>query len=254
MEHTHSSSRLLTVPVRTALLTLAISSLSASGVRRATAVNKEDCPVSITRTLNSKPNSPCDSAQLIEKLSDGKSISRTIGGGERQSYDMNLAEGDLVRFVLEKGDLNLNVVILGPDGKKISDIQPQRTRESFSILTSSSGVYNLAVQSNEKAGYTGSYELRSDPARKAAARDGIAVLAERSFQQADHLRAAWRAQSFGDAITKYQEARGYWRRAGDAGGEALAVLGEADVLFELSENRKAANAFTVALALSEKAR
>ncbi|MGH9761753.1 MAG: tetratricopeptide repeat protein, partial [Blastocatellia bacterium] len=207
-----------------------------------------------------QPQSKSISASTAEKLALGESVSRSISGGEQQSYEVNLSfdiasrpsASQYVRFTLEKGDLNLSAVVLGPEGNHVINVAcTPRTLETLSILANSPGNYKITVQSNEKAGYCGRYVLKSDQPRRATARDSIALLAERSLHTADRLSMEWKAESFAKALIEYRNARSYWRRLRDVSGQALAALGEANVLFELSENKEAATAFRLALHLSD---
>ncbi len=190
-----------------------------------------------------------------ERLVPGQSVSRSISGGEQHSFELSLSGSEYIRFTLDKGDLNLSVTIAAPDGKKIVDdaLLPRAT-ETFSIVADQSGVYALTIRSLEKSGYDGRYELRSTEPRMSRPSDVMLLAAQESLQSADRLRSTWKADGLRNAAAKYLEAGSCSRRAGDASGQALAVLGAADVLFYSSENRKALRTYSEALRLGGRAR
>ena len=186
-----------------------------------------------------------------ERIVPGESVSRSINGSEKHSFEIRLSRNEYVRFVLDKGDLDLRVAV-SPEVDKVAEGVPSpRAVETFSIVADQSGIYTLTIWSLETEGYSGRYELRSDKPRMARPRDLLSLSAQRSLQSADRLCPTWKAESFKAAITKYIEARDYSRRAGDFKGEGAAILAAGDMLFKLSENRRSLVAYRAALRLGE---
>jgi len=168
---------------------------------------------------------------------------------------LQLISGEYVQFKIDKGDLNLKVSMAAPDSSTLLDIEAlPRRKQIFSLRPVVSGMHILTISSNEKEGYSGSYELSSLNGRAADPRDDFRLSAERSLQNADRLRSAWTADSLRSALSSYEESGAYSRKAGDVEGQALAKLGAADVLYYLSENRKAVIKYREALRLSVRAK
>ncbi|PYP89860.1 MAG: hypothetical protein DMF61_01265 [Blastocatellia bacterium AA13] len=234
----------LRVPVRVVYLIFAAGVLIASSNSR----------LKIEGSIQPRPQRESPSSNK-QPLARGASVSRIIAGNERHSFELQLISGEYVQFKIDKGDLNLKVSMAAPDSSTLLDIEALPRREQiFSLRPMVSGLHILTISSNEKEGYSGSYELSSLNGRAVDPRDDLRLSAERSLQNADRLRSAWTADSLRGALSNYEESGAYSRRAGDVEGQLLAKLGAADVLYYLSENRKALIKYREALRLSVRAK
>src|SRR5262249_26992132 len=68
-------------------------------------------------------------------LEIGKPIEGKIAAGQTEQYRLTLTEGEYVRVVVEQKDVDVVVVLLGPDGKKLDEVDSQNVRQGTEILS-----------------------------------------------------------------------------------------------------------------------
>ncbi|MGH9843479.1 MAG: tetratricopeptide repeat protein, partial [Blastocatellia bacterium] len=191
-------------------------------------------------------------AQEARPLEPGKPVEREMAGGQTHAYQLTLAADQYLHLVVEQRGIDVVAVILGPDGKKLAEVDsPNGTQgpEPFTLITETPGSYRIEVRSPEKTAPAGRYEVKVQELRIATARDKSRVIAERVFLAAEQLRARDQRESLRRAIEKYEEALPLWRAAEDVGRQADTLLNLGQCHISLNEHQKATDRLEQALAL-----
>jgi CHAT domain-containing protein/uncharacterized protein HemY len=189
--------------------------------------------------------------ERIGSVTTDRLVRQKIAPGSSHSYELELAAGQFLQFILETLDEHISVVLFNPDRRKVYDVNSRRFKPtSLSLIAEVSGVYTLELQSQEVDGDAASYELMIKPLRKASLSDRDFVAAERYFAAATKLREEWTKDALLKAISKYQEAYNYWHAIGDRQQqiEILTSIGEA--YSRISQSQKALDHYNQALLLS----
>src|SRR5262245_60903601 len=146
-------------------------------------------------------------------LEIGKPIERELAADQTASYRLTLTEGEYVRVVVEQKGVDVVVVLLGPDGKKLDEADSQNVRqgtETLSFIATISGSYKvevhppkealakeaLAKEALAKETPAGRYEIKIAELRTATRQDQNRIMAEKAYRQGQSLRAEATAQSF----------------------------------------------------------
>ena len=140
---------------------------------------------------------------LLEK---GRSVRRKIAGGEQHPYRVRLGAGQLARVVVEQDGIDLALLVSGPDGKVIAEVDFDsrlRAQESISQVAEAAGDYQFIVRSRQKMAPAGHYEIRIEELR-AATEDEHALQAARVLYQ-EYLKLR-RAGKYDEALPLAQRA------------------------------------------------
>lgn len=122
----------------------------------------------------------------------GKSITRELKGGQSHLYQVMLAAHQYMQVMVEQRDINLTLVLFGPDGKKLVDAnsaQGKQGAEQLTFIAEVAGSYRLEVRPAEKNATPKWYEvkvvaLRTPTAEDCALEDARILSAEsRSLKQ-----------------------------------------------------------------------
>jgi CHAT domain-containing protein/tetratricopeptide (TPR) repeat protein len=178
---------------------------------------------------------PADSDNPIQ-IAFGASIRREVAAGGKDLFGISVGQGQMLRLVVDKGDVALSTALYGPTGAKLFE---QVSRDYETVETSFpadvAGTYRIAIQSLETAGPSRQYELRVQPVTSITAGGRRDSEAREEMAGAAALRATWTEVSLRKAIEKYDEAALTWTIAGDLTSAARAMIGSGDVCFLLSE-------------------
>lgn len=110
-----------------------------------------------------------------------------------------------------------------------------------------------ATASEDKAGVSPSRQGATAPQRAAVMTGASESDAERAFAEGEDLRALWRAESFSEAVDKYNVARRYWSASGNRLKEAKALSAIGGIYLTLSEYDKSLHSYKGFLAASRAA-
>jgi CHAT domain-containing protein len=170
------------------------------------------------------------------QIAPGSSIHRSIEGGSKQVFTVNVQKGRLLRFIIDKGDLSISTTVYGPTGSKLiewTSLEFETVEVPVSVEIT--GSYNIEVQSLEKSGTTRPYELRIEHLRPISSRHRQDIQARQVFASAERLRATWSQASLREAISQYDRAAQIWIAASDYANASQATLRSGDACFLLSE-------------------
>lgn len=182
-----------------------------------------------------------------------KTIEQEITSGETHSYPMMLNAGQYSRVVIESWGIEVSVTFRDSIGQNRAEFSCYPGGLiPISVIADVSGEYRFAVSARNGGTISGHYRVKLEDLRRATKRDREGILGENAFAQAERLRAEWRTESSYQAIKKYEEARSYWRTAGDRLAEAYALRSLGRVYQSLDEYEKAIAFYSQALALTQK--
>jgi CHAT domain-containing protein/Tfp pilus assembly protein PilF len=198
------------------------------------------CPVSPPVQATAGERGATRSTQESDSLEPGKPIERELSGGQSHSYKITMVSRQYLQVGVEQRGIDLEVVLSGPDGKKIVNVNSDHTiegSESVLAIAEAAGAYLIEVRSVEKTAKTGRYEIKVEELRAATAEDKYRVAAGTIFREAEQLQTG-SLEAKRKSIEKYQAALELYRRAGDRNGEAQALTDMAEIYLLLGEAQK----------------
>lgn len=206
--------------------------------------------VPAVKAIGPAQNSAADALLEPNKIVEGE-----IAPGQAQSYRINLEAGQYARVVIEHWGADLRLAFQGPGGRVRFELNcRQNGTTPVSLLAETSGAYRLELRARAGDSIGGRYRGRIEEVRRATAQDQSRLAAEKSFAEADGLRAEERAESSRQAIKKYEEAAALWQAVGDKTASAAALKNVGEVYQELGNSEKAFSFYKQALAVSQEAK
>ena len=118
---------------------------------------------------------------------------QTLNPGEKHTYPLTLKANDYLKLVVEQQGIDVVVRLLGPDGKKLAEVDsPNGTQgpEPLSSIVEQGGTYALEVESLEKTAPPGKYELKLEAVKTATGQDRARIEIEKLIAEAEQLRQA----------------------------------------------------------------
>ena len=126
-------------------------------------------------------------AQQIPELKPNASLEHSLSGGHTDEYRVLLSQGQFLHAVVEQKGIDVEVELLGPDGKRIGHIDSLNSAwgpEPMVAIAEIPGEYHLRVVAGNPQAVAGKYEVRIVALRDATASDRQHVIANRSVEQA----------------------------------------------------------------------
>lgn len=192
-------------------------------------------------------NEPENSLAIV-----GKTITRSLKGGESHSYNLTLKEKQFVKVIVLQKGIDVAITFYDSENKKISEIDsPNGTEgeEPISVVAEQAGNYRLEVLSPDKNAPEGTYEIKLTELRTATDTDKIMIAAENAYSAAIVLYSMGTAQSLQAAIPKFERSGQLYRQLGDKQKEAESVGWNANIFSALGDKRKALETYDQALLL-----
>jgi hypothetical protein len=90
-------------------------------------------------------------------------VERELKGGETHSYRVSLKANEYLYAVVEQREIDVLIVLLGPDGKQISESDSPNDRwgtEPIVLLAPTAGDYRIDVRSPSATAPAGSYAIK----------------------------------------------------------------------------------------------
>jgi erythromycin esterase len=104
-------------------------------------------------------------------LEPGKPVERELSAGETHAYQVSLSAGQLLRAVVNQRGVDVVVVVRGPDGQKLSEVDSPNGNdgpEPVTVAANVSGAYRLEVRPLDAAAKPGRYEVKIEEVLSAA--------------------------------------------------------------------------------------
>jgi CHAT domain-containing protein/Tfp pilus assembly protein PilF len=193
------------------------------------------------------------SAQETDSLEPGKPIERELSGGQSHFYKITLMSGQYLQVVVDQRGIDVVVVLLAPDGKKISEVDSEHLvegSETVSAIAEAAGAYLIEARSAEKTAKAGRYAIKVEELRAATAEDKYRVAGEAIFREAERLQNGT-PEAKRKSIEKYNEALDLYRRASDHRMEVQTLNNIGEVYDSLGEPQKALEKYNEALPISQ---
>ena len=190
--------------------------------------------------------------QEIIPLTPGTTIERELKGGESNSFQVSLAAGHFLQIAVEQKGIDVEVILFGPDGKRIShmdSINGMWGPEPIVEIADAGGNYRVQVDSPDKTAAAGHYEISVIEEREATAADRSHVSAERTMEQGQDLFAQGTADSLRAAVEKFDQALSYYQSSPDRYRHGLVFFSLGSAYAQLNEFRKAVDSYQQALPL-----
>jgi CHAT domain-containing protein len=194
--------------------------------------------------LNKSPNT----AELVP----GATIRRELAPDNRGAFLVSIDENQLLRLVIDKGDIVLSTTVFGPTGTRLlQHVSQDFETVDLSLPTQLAGQYRIELQSLDKAKKS-YFQLTLDPLTPVTSFNKKISEAQQALTQASTLRANATETSFRQAIEQYDKAIAIWKSLSDFAGASDAALKSADICFLISEYSEALKRYQNAVALSER--
>lgn len=188
------------------------------------------------------------------QIAPGESKHRELAGGARDVFAIAVNKDQLLRFLIDKGDLLLSTTLYDPTGVKLLEHVSQDFEiVELSFPSQSAGTYTLELRSQESAPTPRQYELKVEPLTPVTAQNQKDSEARQAMAHGEMLRAQSLAASFTEATNQFDKAALNWSSISDFSNAAQAALKSGDILFGLSEYQEAFKRYQDAQTLAEKA-
>jgi len=185
-----------------------------------------------------------------KQLEPGRGVEREIVGGESHIYQITLTAGQFVRFRLDQRAINAALILTGPDGKELveMDLTGLGEQESLSVEATTAGSYRLTVRGNGAATLRGSYRLEAAAQATATAPDRKRLTAEALLVEAKEL-SKQTGKTAQQVIEELEQALPMWRELGEPSWAAWSLRRIGIAYYDLSRYEKSIEYREQALAI-----
>jgi len=166
-------------------------------------------------------------AQQVPELKPNTSVQRSLSGGQTNEYRMALNKGQFIHAVVEQKGIDVEVELLGPDGKRVGHMDSLNSAwgpEPMVAIAEIPGEYRLRVISGNPKAAAGKYELRTLALRQATSEDIRHVEANRAVEEGQDLLGQGTTASLQQAAERFERASAFYRSSGEQYDEALALF------------------------------
>ncbi|HWW77587.1 MAG TPA: tetratricopeptide repeat protein, partial [Pyrinomonadaceae bacterium] len=189
-----------------------------------------------------------------QELTPSAPVARLLSREMPHTFRLELLPGQYVRLLVTKADLNLQLTVTEPSGRRLCEFVSWRYGTlRGSLVAANGGTHLLEVRSLEGDATAREYVIEVGELRAATERDMGDAAASQTHAEAERLRAEWAADSLREAIGRYAEAAAGWRANGSLREASGALLDAGDTAFTLSDYDAALDFYRRALALSRAA-
>ena len=165
-------------------------------------------------------------AQESTELKQGTTLERRLSGGQSHDYNLRLDSAKFFNALIEQEGIDLEVVLVGSDGKTIAhsdNLNGDWGREIIAVIVAG-GEYRLRVSSGNPKAPSGKYRIRVSMSEPTLADDEYAKAA-RDSDQATGLLTKGDSDSLRSAVEKFKDASSFYRAHGQKYDEALSLYG-----------------------------
>jgi CHAT domain-containing protein/Tfp pilus assembly protein PilF len=167
------------------------------------------------------------SAEEIPELKLGSRLERALAGGKTDEYRIQLVAGQFLDAVVEQEGIDVEVVLLGPDGKLIGHMDSMNSEwgpEPMVAIADASGEYRLRVIAGNPQVAPGKYKIHVDALRLATEEDKKHVAANRALDGSQDLIGQGTANSLETAAKTLRSAIDFYHSAGLNYDEAISLF------------------------------
>ena len=192
-------------------------------------------------------------AQVTDTLPTFSAQERELKEGETHSYRISLTSGQFFYALVEQKEIDLSIVLFGPDGKQIAETDSPNDRwgtEPILLIADKSGDYRVEVRAPSKVA-PGRYEISIVSLREATPADRTLVAAQRAVDEARKLSSQESPAAKRAGIEKYQEAFRLFGTGGETYRQALTLRAMIARFAQLNEFRNVLKYSKEALSLAQ---
>ncbi len=189
------------------------------------------------------------------KLKLDTPVVQPIRGGEEFTYEIKLKSGQYLNAVVEQHGIELSLLLIAPDGRRVAEIPAaadSENKKTLSFIAEMKGDYRLLINAPQNAAQSGKYTLRLAARRMAATQEVALQQADQLNKEADQL---FNDSKFDKALPLMEQALAI--REKELGGENVKVaasLNDLGLIYQqLGNYAKAEPLFARGLAIREKA-
>jgi CHAT domain-containing protein len=191
-------------------------------------------------------------AQEIPELKPETSLERSLSGGQTHEYRIGLGAGQFLHAVVEQKGIDVEVVLLGPDGRRIGQMDSFNGYwgpEPMVAIAELTGEYRLRVVSANPQAAPGQYHVRIVAQREATAQDREYVRINRALEEGLRLPSQGTAASLQQAAEAFKQAVAFYKSTGQQYDEALGLYSLGLVEAQRNDFRAALNYYDQCLPL-----
>jgi len=166
-------------------------------------------------------------AQQIPEIKLDSVVERSLSGGQTNEYRVMLNKGQFLHAVVEQKGIDVEVELLGPDGKRVGHIDSLNSAwgpEPMVAIAEIPGEYRLRVIAGNPQAAAGRYELRALALRQATPEDMRHVAANRAVEEGQDLLGQGTAASLQQASERFKRASVFYRSSGEQYDQALSLF------------------------------
>lgn len=237
----------LALPLVSAVLLVCWSRLESTSASRSPVVFPGE-QISIRGFERNGPQEPVPTLEL------GKTIMRSLAGGETHVYQATLIAGQYLHITVNQRGIDVVLRLASPDQKGLVEMDSPNIRqgqEAIAVTAEQSGDYRLEIVSTSKNVPSGQYEVTVDALRTPTKEDQEWMAAQTAYAAGRQARSQGTPTAREIALTHFAEAQARWRAAGDIRKEAHALAQRAFLYSQLGQPQKALQHFQQALALHQ---
>jgi CHAT domain-containing protein/tetratricopeptide (TPR) repeat protein len=194
-------------------------------------------------------------ATRVQTLALGESVERELKGGEVHPYGINLAAGQFVHVVSEQRGVDVIVALIGPDGRKVLEVdRPNGSAgpEELFWVAGKPETYRIEVRSLEATAPAGKYVLKIAGLRQSTDEDRKRLSAQEAFSRGMSLRG--NSALAQDAIKSFAASLDLWSETQELSSAAYAAQLLGETYRDSGDSRKAVESYQQALSLNKAAK
>src|SRR5688572_4596560 len=170
------------------VLTLMLPHIAAAEIDNKVSTNEET--PTLSRAIPQEPK-PAD----MGELTPGPLLEQELAGGKSHSYRVRLAANQYLKVVVNQKGIDVVVLVFGPEGRKLTEVDNTGGPETIFAVAETAGEYRVEVRTADSEAPAGKYEIGLAELRESTARDRVAVVAERLYEEGNQLRDQRTAES-----------------------------------------------------------
>lgn len=186
----------------------------------------------------------------LQSLVPGQPVERPIVSGESHTYQIDLKQGQFVRFRLDQRVIDATLIVNAPDGKQLVEMNltVAPSEEWLSLEATGPGTYRLTVKAGGAASARGSYRLSITIKESPTAEDKTRLTAEALMVEVYEL-VKQGAKTAPTRIEKSEQALPLWHKLGESAMAGKSLNSIASAYEDLAQFPKAIEYYQQALAI-----
>jgi tetratricopeptide (TPR) repeat protein len=201
------------------------------------------------------PATPPTTQLEMAQLELGKVKTATIKGDEKQTYQIPLEKGQYLHLIVEQKSVDVIVTLFDPQGQQILEVDgTARSGGLILAIAEKTGNYRLQVRRYEQDAPQGDYGVKLVELKAASQKEREKVSAylgaEKAYLEGGNLLNEGKAESYQQALGKFQEAFTAYQQVGHRSMAGVALIQIGNTYRNLADYPKALDSYQQALAIA----